>query len=80
MYRKLFRLLLPVTAAVTVAMAMQPEAQQIFTSPQAKDDGFRIQINDKPSLSDLLTIEKSLSLFYAYLRESTGLVSSAKRC
>ena len=74
MYKQLYKVLLPVAAIMGAAAAMQPDAQQILASPQAKDDDFTILVNDKPSLSDLLTVSRTLDMFYDYLRESTGLV------
>lgn len=62
-------------ASVTLALQKDSGSQMVFR-PEKNTESFDVKANDRPSLSDLLTVDRSLSLFYSYLRESTGLVSS----
>ena len=59
-------------AAVSVQAVASQGDQYAFLKPASGDT--RIQTNDKPSLSTLLTITREASIFYDYLRESKGLV------
>merc|ERR1712093_176752 len=65
-------------ASVTFALQQKDggsgSGSQMVFSPEQNRESFDIKANDKPSLSDLLTVDRALSLFYGYLRESTGLV------
>jgi hypothetical protein len=51
-----------------------PAAEQLVFGG-GQDGSANVQAFDKPALSDLLTIDHSLSVFYDYLRQSQSLVS-----
>lgn len=73
-----FKLILPVVSLAAAARAFAPMADPQLVLGGTGNNGFDSQdfvVNEgKPSISDLMTVDGSLSIFYGYLRESTGLV------
>lgn len=66
-----------------LAFAAMVNSQEINAAEQLVFGNERADTNDfksfeKPALSDLLTIESSLSVFYDYVRQSETLVSSIR--
>lgn len=68
-------LLMASIATAITASQDQPAADQLIFGKQGGTAD--IKSFDKPALSDLLTIEPSVSVFYDYVRQSETLVSQA---
>lgn len=56
-----------------IAASQQVPADQLIFGNEG-DNNIEVKAFDKPALSDLLTVEPRLSVFYDYLRQSETLV------
>ena len=74
--QQILRLVLPFAAAFTAVQASEQVVFREGGSIEAKE-AFEMASNDKPSLGDLMTVDRSLSIFYDYLRQSSSLVSAS---
>ena len=74
--QQLLRLVLPFAAAFSAVKASEQLVFREGGSVEGKE-AFEMPSNERPSLGDLLTVDRSLSIFYDYLRQSSSLVSKA---
>lgn len=74
MYTRPLRMLFPAAAMLFAAASGQQVPFGSDPFGKGSEPSVPAMDSDKPVLSSLLTVDRSLSIFYDYLRESTGLV------